>query len=481
MAETTLITETPDASSDHSNSKRYSDSAVREAYRMLLEEFHDSDKTVTLVARSCRLSADEIRRILSVPPASASAPASNKVKELKPNPVVLAPASQQDMSTRILKAPKPGAMLAFKQFALRDKSVNATILAAVQLPGENREPAHAALESNGFKALPAYAQLNESQQAILDYVAMVFETHPARLCCGAKNVLVEGAEEKVGHISSPGLPVDEAHFDALVVPVRQVLSKTLPKASVHYVSLPPLDLSKLQHSPHTLILERAAEPSTAAPREFWVDEKFLRSRSRDMVFVKWVAERFPKGAPLDEVAAHVECSDWLIALLAYTRFPPDTLEGKRMLVRLGCFCAVRAQRWSPSQHARHALASAERWEEEPTEEHRALAEKAHAEVSSAAQAGEKPPPEGAEAYTAQAALESASRAVQAAYSTEPSRVRSNATRAAAAAVMAASFAANAAKTTSWLEMVSSRAVPDETEEHRALCIAIRAILHRQDG
>ncbi|MBI3829247.1 MAG: hypothetical protein HY291_07005 [Planctomycetes bacterium] len=457
MSDTTVIKKPSDAK-PASARKAYSESAVREAYYKLLKEFHDPDKTLNLVSRSCHLAVADIQRIVQGHPAP---PPPQDRKEAPPKD-----------DTKLI-APEPAAMLAFKHFTMHNPTLNATILVAVH--GQAIE-AGQALTANGFATLPIFDQQNEFQRAIVLYVSRVLEVKADEGCFGAKNVQVEGAEEKVGRASSRGLPLDHEIFEPFVAPLREALAAVQPSASLHFLSLPPLDLERLARKSNTVVLERMPAPNEQ-PVEL-VTDKFLRARSRDLVFVDWVAKRWPQGGPLDEVIAATAYAEWLIALLSYTRYSSHTLEGKRMLTRLACVCATRAQRWSPSTRLRHALAAAERWTEEPTEENRAAAEVVKKELSGPPPEGEKPP-EGPGAYAWQAAMESTLRAVSCAGATDPSRISSHCSRAAAAAVMAASFAATAKEDSTWIDMMRSRTAPDESAEQTELCNAIRAVIYKK--
>lgn len=457
MSDTTVIKK-PSTAKPASARKKYSDSAVREAYYKLLKDFHDPEKTLNLVSRSCHLAVADIQRIVQGLPAP---PPPQDKKD---------PPPQTD--TKLI-SPEPAAMLAFKHFAMHDPPVNATILVAIHGPAVE---ASQALASNGYAMLPIFDQQNEFQRAIVLYVSRVLEVKAEEGCFGAKNVQVEGAEEKVGRASSRGLPLDHEIFEPYVAPLREALAAGQPGASLHFISLPPLDLERLARRSNTVVLERAPAPNEQ-PVEL-VTDKFLKARSRDLVFVDWVAKRWPQGGKLDEVIAETAYAEWLIALLSYTRYSSHTLEGKRMLTRLACVCATRAQRWSPSTRLRHALAAAERWTEDPTEEHRAAAEQVKKDLGGPPPKGEKPP-EGPGAYAWQAAMESTLRAVSCAGATDPSRISSHCSRAAAAAVMAASFAANAKKDSTWIEMMTSRTAADESAEQHELCNAIRAVIYKK--
>jgi len=457
MADTTVIPK-PSNSAQDAPRKKYSDSAIREAYYKLLKDFHDPEKTLNLVSRTCRIAQEDVQRIVKGQPA----------------PQVLAPAATvKPPEAGRLVAPEPAAMLALRHLALRGSDANSTILAAIHSPNLDFGLLAQACTASGFRTLPVFAQQNEYQRAIVLYVARVLDVKAEQVCFGACNVKVEGAEDRVGRASSRGLPMDDEIFEPFVAALRQSVKDSAQGTELHYLSLPPLDLDRLARLSNSVSLN--AMPAVSDQSIELITDRFLRARSRDLTFVNWVAQRWPEGGKLEEVIAAIEYAEWLIALLSYTRYSSQNLEGKRMLTRLACVCATRAQRWVPAAFMRQALAVAECWAEEPTEENRVAAEKVKAEL------GGSPPetaPDGAKAYAWQAALESTLRAVSCAAATEPSRVSSHCSRAAAAAVAAASFAASAAKDSSWIELMSQKAGTGEDAEQRELCNAIRAVIYK---
>ncbi|MBE7462951.1 MAG: hypothetical protein HS116_05580 [Planctomycetes bacterium] len=370
-------------------------------------------------------------------------------------------------------APPTLALLALRHFALRESPYNATILCAVDCHEHNYSKVRNTFEETGFKTLPHFDNQDTQQRMILQYVAQVLDVPPMRLCCGAKNVTLDGAERRVGRISKLGLPLDDGHFEPHVADLRMVLRNAFPGLSLRFVSLPALDIARLSYALKSPGGTTDAEvTSESGPTR--IDADWLRARCRDLHFVKWVGRHWPNGVEPGEIEGRIEYADWLVQLLGYTRFPPYTREGKRMLVKLACLCAVRAQRWAPDAAARNALGAAERWVEEPT---RARSEEA-AQAAGAAQEAlvGTPPVEGPGAYIRQAATEAAIRAARAAGSDDPSRIVSHSARAAAAAVMAASFAAQAPNSTSWLELVSDKIHTSEAAEHKELCAAMRVLV-----
>ncbi|MCW8130224.1 MAG: hypothetical protein KIS92_07740 [Planctomycetota bacterium] len=474
MSDTTVFKKPPEAEPTPAK-RKYSDSAVREAYYKLLKDFHDPEKTLSLVSRTCHLSKEDVQHIVTSTPAprrsDPNAPAVPAPKKI-PRPEVVA---GKDKPGRLI-APDPAAMLSFKHLALRETSeANATILAAVHVPGGEFIAGTQAMKSAGYKTLPPFDEQNEFQRAIVLYVARLLEVKAEQVCFGAKNVNVQGAEDRVGRSSSRGLPMDDEIFSPHVQPVRDSLAASHPGVTLHYISLPPMDLARLAHQSNSVVL--AKPPETQGPKVELVTDRFLRARSRDLVFVDWVARRWPEGGMLDDVIKEIEYAEWLISLLSYTRYASNTVDGKRMLTKLACVCAARAQRWSPSPRLRQALAVAERWTEDLTEESRLEADQVKKDLGGPPPESEKPP-EGPRAYAYQAAVEATLRAVSCAAATDAGRISSHCARAAAAAVMTASFAANAAKESSWIEMVSSHTAADETAEQRELCNAIRAVIYK---
>ena len=80
---------------------------------------------------------------------------------------------------------------------------------------------------------------------------------------------------------------------------------------------------------------------------------------------------------------------------------------------------------------------------------------------------------GPESYIRQAVRESAVRAAKAANSERASDISTNAARATASAIMAATFGANSNSSDSWLALVGPTASPDEAAENKAICEEIR--------
>ena len=473
MSDTTVIPKPAGASPG--KKKKYTDSAVCEAYQKLLKSFRDPERTLALVSKSCDMPKEQVRKIVSASPGKSKTKAT-AVKAAAPGQPSASRSAGEKEPTKHLSAPDPSAMLALKHYALRGADVNATVLAVVHVPEGSFQQALEALLHHEFKELPLFEQQNEYQRAIMNYVAQVLGIHVERLCAGVRNERIEGAEEKVGRASSPDVPLDDSLFWHLIKPVRDELAAINPAWSARYISLPPLDLSRLTHRSNTIIMTKVDAPPGTSSVDM-INDAFLRARSRDLVFVDWIAKRWPQGGKLMEVVREIEFPDWLISLLAYTLYPPHRLDGKQMMVRIACVCAARAQRWAPSNKLRHYLAIAECWAAEPTEENRQAAEQAKAEMR--APPPEDQPPAGPAAYAYQAAFEATQRAVSAAAAPDPSRVSSHAARAGAAAVMAAAFASSASEKTSWMEMVNARSAAGETAEQKEICNAIRALIQKK--
>lgn len=374
-------------------------------------------------------------------------------------------------------------MMAMKHFALRDDAVNVTILVAVELKNEDRVQANRVLERSGFKVLPEYERSNPHQKVILKYVGNSLERHPRELACGARNLFVKDAESKVGRLSAVNQEVNEPFFEPQVVPVRSELAKAFTTSVLRYLCLPPMDLDRLAHQAPTMVIDQRPVAHTGDTGSAVITEQWLRSRSRDLAFVAWVGRKWPQGGALREVLDKIPYADWLISLLGYTRYLPTSLEGKKMLVRLACVCAARAQVWVPKSPSRKALAAAERWVLEPTDERRKEAMAAMEEVSKL-----QPDPElinsgGSMLYIAEAAKDAAMRAAIAAGDNDPSRIISSAARAAAAAVATASFASNAPESSihdTWLDLISAKMSPSEAAEHKALCNAVRRVVSEKE-
>jgi len=473
MSDTTVIAKTSGASPGEK--KTYSARAVCAAYQKLLKVFRDPERTLSLVSKSCSIPKEHVRSIVAASLSSAQSKTPTVHAAATEQPSTHASDVQKEPTTH-LSAPDPSAMLALKHYALRDADVNATVLAVVHVPEGAFQPALEAFQHHGFKELPLFEQQNEYQRAIMNYVAQVLGIHVERLCAGVRNEQVVGAEKKVGRASSPDVPLDDSLFWYLIKPVREELSARNPAWSARYISLPPLDLSRLTHRSNTILMTHTDAPPDTFVVDM-IDAAFLRARCRDLVFVDWVAKRWPQGGMRWDVVSEIEFPDWLISLLSYTLYSPHRLDGKQMLVRIACVCAARAQRWAPSNKLRHYLALAECWVEEPTEENRQVAEKAKVEMH--APPPEDQPPLGPAAYAYQAAFEATQRAVSAAAAADPSRVSSHAARAGAAAVMAASFASSASDKTSWMEMVSARSAAGESAEQKEICNAIRVLVQKQ--
>lgn len=462
---------TPVADFDPAN---YTDNAVRQAHKMLLKEVSDQDEALRLVAQTCKRSKEEIQRILDAPP--------------EPRPM-----SGRDRAqiarTRLSVAPSPAAMMALKQFAQRDKSVNVTILGSAHLKDAPPDGLDAALAAGGFKRMPDYEQQHALQQAILQYVATVMEVRPEHMFCCVKNARIEGAEGKVGRLSAPGGIVDDTDFEPHVLELRDALEKLQPPVSLHYLCLPPLDLSKLTTKSRTMILDKASTSGDTRPSVEVITGQWLRARSRDNVFIAWVQRTWPNGGPLNEIINAIEFADWLISLLAYTRYRPRFPHGKKMLVQIACLCANRAQTWCADVLGKEAIEAAEAWLKEPSKEIQDKAGVAAERVKEASSIGGHTPGGGPGAYIQQAVRESAVRAAMAAHTHDAGVVGSCAARAAASAVMAASFSnagseteeGDDSKSDSWLKMIGAAAAPGEAAENRWLCDEIRKLVDADES
>ncbi len=447
----------------------YTDNAVRQAYRMLCKEIADGNEAIRLVARSCRRSVEDIQRIVHAPPRPK--PTRQSGRELA-----------AVVRTKLTAAPSPGAMMALKQLASRDPEFNATIIVAVHLKNDLPAGFETALQADGFIQIPHYEEQNALQGPLLQYIATILEYRPEHLFCSAKNVLIEGAEAKVGRVSAPGMLLDDTDFEPHVKALREAIDGLRIKLPLHYICLPPLDLTKLSLKSRTMRLEKNASSGDTSTAVEVISGPWLRARSRDNVFIAWVQRTWPAGAPLDEVVERIEFADWLVALMAYTRYRARFPQGKRMLVKVACLCARRAQTWCEDVLGREAIEAAEAWLREPSKEHQERAGKVAERTKEASSIGINLPPAGMGVYTQQAVRESAVRAAMAAHAHDPDVVSNCAARASASAVMAASFAnahtgdESPGKSDSWLKMIGAAAAPGETAENRWLCNEIRRLI-----
>ena len=87
-------------------------------------------------------------------------------------------------------------------------------------------------------------------------------------------------------------------------------------------------------------------------------------------------KHWPGGTDVRKLLNATYYADWMVALLAATRCPSYTLEGKRMLVRFAVLAASRALRWTPSRHPKRLLSAVEDWLKRPDEEKRTAVEAA---------------------------------------------------------------------------------------------------------
>lgn len=402
-----------------------------------------------------------------------SPPAGNDEKPPTLPPVV------DDLPTLHESVPPVQAMMAFKQFAARDPDTNLSLLIGVPLIHTLYDQVRDCFIEEGFEALPDYNNQDLAQRALVIYLAGAWKISVRRLCCGVKNLKVDDAGDKVGSLSNPALPVADPRYEPYVAGVRSRLQGLHPEVELHFACLPPLEIPLLTVSGAS---DDAAQEAPSEPfsmdRE--LDSGWIGARSKDPSYAAWVRKHWPDGVRAEKLLNATYYADWMVAFLGATLFPPYTLEGKRMLVRLGFLGATRAVRWTPSKRTRELLEITEQWLLDPVEEHRQALREA---LQGFSKSRTKDDSELEEAfnYIDQAVTDAVVQSARSAASNDARMIAESAGRAAMGSVMTATFAAQAPAEHTWLEMVSTQAVPDELAEHCSLCVAMRAMAQNPES
>ncbi|MCK6473597.1 MAG: hypothetical protein L6R28_17880 [Planctomycetes bacterium] len=442
---------------------------VRRTYRALMQSLQDPDRVAAVATRAFGITLEQLTLILGQ--TKTAKPTGKTLFEQLPKRT---PSGAGDPPTLYDSMPPATAMMAFKAFAARDPSHNLTLLVGVVLKNLLFDAARDGLKAHGFAPMPAYDAQAIAQKDVSGFVASSWKVDPRKLCMGVRNLSVENAGERIGALSAAAVPVDEPDLEPHVRELREALRKQNAGAEVHFACLPPLDADKLAGAP-------AEADAAVAEREMVsldhaIDSKWIAKRCRDQAYAEWVQKHWPAGTDVRKLLNATYYADWMIALLAATRCPSYTLEGKRMLVRFAVLAASRALRWTPSRHPKRLLSAVEAWLKDPAEERRAEVEAALKAFKSDDEAQRVSKADAAFDYIDQAVRDGVMQAARAAASNNASTITSSACRAAAAAVLTATFAASAPAQHTWLEMVSTYAVPDEMAEHCGLCVAMRAMV-----
>jgi hypothetical protein len=333
----------------------------------------------------------------------------------------------------------------------------------------------------GYETLPPYNNQNPAQRALVWYLAAAWKVSARRLCCGIRNMSVEDAGDKVGSLSNPAVPVEDPRYEPMLTDLRRRLNERHPKAHLHYACLPPLEITLLAGEADALdgvAEERGVEPFSL---ERTLDAGWIGARCREPAYAAWVRKHWPDGVVARKLLDATYYADWMIGFLSATLFPGYTLEGKRMLVRFAFLCATRALRWTPSKRTRALLAVTERWLTDPSEEHRQQVRGALEGLWPKKAREDETGLEEDLNYVDQAATDAAVQTGRSACSNDARVIAECAGRAAMGAVMTATFASRVPAKHTWLEMVSTHAVPDELAEHCALCVAMRGMALEPEG
>ncbi len=386
------------------------------------------------------------------------------------------PPPSQDLPTLHESVPPAQAMMAFKQFAARDPEANLSLLVGVPLNHVLFEHIQACYQQEGFATIPGYNTQSPAQRALIWYLAGAWRLSARRLCCGIKNLNLENVGDHMGSFSNPARTVEDPRYEPCLSGLRRLLAELNPKNTLHYACLPPLEISLLTDSPEAeigLTEDASAKAGKPFSLEKEIDAAWIGARSRDPSYATWVGKHWPQGVPARKLLDATYYADWMIACLGATLFPPYTMKGKRMLVRFAHLAAVRAARWSPSEKHGKLIRLTEQWIREPSEANRMkLREALQAKTENVAQQTEA---EQGFGYINQAASEAIVSSARSAGSNDARVIAEAVGRAAMGSVMTATFASQAPAENTWLEMVSSHAVPDELAEHCGLCVVMRGM------